>query len=255
MGRKSVRVASLALVVFLLLAGTALAIVIRAGNIVVTGDGGFTPRALPKNVNAPITVFGHGKISTVDGSIPPVIKTIQFEFDKHGAVDTTGLPFCTTGKLQARTVTAARKACPDAIVGKGVGHAVVVFPEQAPIPISSPITLFNGPKIGGDPSMIAHFYTTIPGPVAIVIPIRIETIHAGRYGYRVATQIPKLAGGYGVPISGSIRVGRKWTYKGKKHSFINARCADNRLQARGEFIFKDGTDLVGSFLKTCTQTG
>jgi hypothetical protein len=255
MGRKSVRVASLALVVFLLLAGTALAIVIRAGNIVVTGDGGFTPRALPKNVNAPITVFGHGKISTVDGSIPPVIKTIQFEFDKHGAVDTTGLPFCTTGKLQARTVTAARKACPNAIVGKGVGHAVVVFPEQAPIPISSPITLFNGPKIGGDPSMIAHAYTTIPGPVAIVIPIRIETIHAGRYGYRVATEIPKLAGGYGVPISGSIRVGRKWTYKGKKHSFINARCADNRLQARGEFIFKDGTDLKGSFLKTCTQRG
>lgn len=247
--------AALVVVLVLAVAGSAMAIRIQAGNIVVTGDGGFTPRALPKNVNAPITVFGHGKISTVDGSVPPVIKTLQFEFDKHGAVDTTGLPFCTTGKLQARTVTAARKACPDAIVGKGVGNAVVVFPEQAPIPISSPITIFNGPRIGGDPSMIAHAYTTIPGPVAVVIPIRIETIHAGRYGYRVKTEIPKLAGGYGVPISGSIRVGHKWTYKGKKHSFVNARCADNRLQARGEFIFKDGTDLVGSFLKTCTQTG
>jgi hypothetical protein len=228
---------------------------IVAGNIVVDGQGGFTPTALPKNVDAPIKVYGSGKISTVDGELPPVLKTIQFEFDKHGSVDTTGLPKCSSAKLQATTVPQARKLCPGAIVGKGFGHAIVKFPEQAPIPANSPITIFNGPRIDGDPSVFAHAYTTVPAPVTFVVPIRIETIHNGRYGYRVNAEIPKLAGGAGIPISGSITIDRKWTYKGKKHSYINARCADGRLQAIGTFGFKDGTRLEGSFLRPCQIRG
>jgi hypothetical protein len=263
MGRRSIRVFAVAVAaaVVLAVAGGALAapnvtkIRIVAGNIVVTGEGGFAPTALPKNVNAPITLFGSGKISTVDGSLPPVLKTIQFEFDKHGAVDTTGLPKCSAGKLQATTVPQARKLCPGAIVGTGHGHAVVKFPEQGPIPADSPITIFNGPEKNGDPTVYAHAYTTVPAPTTFVIPVRIETIHNGRYGYRVNAEVPKLAGGYGIPISGSIKIGRTWTYKGKKHSFVNARCADGRLQAVGSFAFKDGTVMKGSFLRPCQVRG
>jgi hypothetical protein len=228
---------------------------IVAGNIVVDGQGGFTPTALPKNVDAPIEIHGRGKISTVDGELPPVLKTIEFEFDKHGSVDTTGLAKCSAGKLQATTVPQARKLCPGAIVGTGFGHAVVKFPEQAPIPANSPITIFNGPIVKGDPSVLAHAYTTVPAPVTFVVPIRIETIHNGRYGYRVNAEIPKLAGGAGIPISGSIRIDRKWTYKGKEHSFVNARCADGRLQAIGTFGFKDGTLMQGTFLRPCQVRG
>lgn len=228
---------------------------LQAGNLVVDGEGGFTPTTLPKNVNAPIKIFGKGTISTVDGTVPPVLKTLEFEFDKHGAVDTTGLPKCTTAKLQATTVSQARKLCPGAIVGKGFGHAVVYFPEQAPIPADSPITLFNGPKIKGDPSVIAHAYVTVPVPTTFVIPIRIESIHNGRYGYRVSAEIPKIAGGSGVPISGSMKVGREWTYKGKRHSFISAHCPDAHLQAIGKFSFKDGTRLQGTFVRPCKARG
>jgi hypothetical protein len=228
---------------------------LQAGNIVVDGQGGFTPTALPKSVDAPIRIYGSGKISTADGTLPPVLKTIQFEFDKHGSVDTTGLPKCSAAKLQATTVPQARKLCPGAIVGTGYGHAVVKFPEQDPIPANSPITLFNGPRKGGDPTLFAHAYTTVPAPVTFVIPIRIETIHNGRYGYRVKAEIPKLAGGAGIPISGSINVDRKWTYKGKKHSYVNARCADGRLQAVGTFGFKDGSLLQGTFLRPCQVRG
>lgn len=225
------------------------------GNIVIDGQGGFTPTALPKNVDAPIRVFGSGKISTVDGELPPILKTIEFEFDKHGSVDTTGLPKCSAAKLAATTVPQARKLCPGAIVGTGHGHAVVKFPEQGPIPADSPITIFNGPVINGDPSVYAHAYITVPAPTTIVIPVRIETIKNGRYGYRVSTEIPKLSGGYGIPISGSIEIDRKWTYKGVKHSYINARCADGRLQAIGTFSFKDGSRLTGSFLRPCQVRG
>jgi len=226
-----------------------------AGNIVVDGEGGFTPTALPKNENAPITVFGSGKISTVDGELPPIIKTLQFEFDKHGSVDTTGLPKCSMAKLQATTVAAARKLCPGAIVGTGTGRAVVKFPEQGPIPANSPITLFNGPRIKGDPSVLAHAHLTVPAPTTFIVPVRIETIHNGRYGYRVEAEIPRIAGGYGIPLAGSVKIGRKWTYKGVKHSYINARCADGRLQAIGTFSFKDGTRLKGTFLRPCQIRG
>ncbi len=228
---------------------------LQAGNLIVDGEGGFTPTKLPKNVNAPITIFGKGKLSTVDGELPPVIETLQFEFDKHGAVDTTGLPKCTAAKLQATTVPQARKLCPGAIVGTGYGHAVVKFPEQAPIPANSPITIFNGPRIGGDPSVLAHAYVTVPVPTTLVVPVRIETIHHGRYGYRVKARIPKIAGGSGIPISGSLKVGRKWTYKGKRHSYISARCPDGRLQAIGSFAFKDGTRLQGDFVTPCQAQG
>lgn len=257
MGRRTIRGLALAVAAVLVLAvaGTALAgivkVRIQAGNLLVTGEGGFTPSALPKNVDAPITIFGKGHLGTVDGQLPPILKTIEFEFDKHGSIQTEGLPVCTAGKLQATTVPQARRLCPGAIVGKGFGHAVVKFPEQAPIPISSPITIFNGPPIKGDPSVFAHFYTTVPVAVAFVVPIRIETIHNGRYGYRVNAEVPKIANGAGVPISGSIKIGRKWTYKGVKHSYINARCPDGRLQAIGKFGFNDGTLLRGSFINPC----
>lgn len=250
-----------ALVLVVAIAASALAarevtkVHIVAGNLVIDGQGGFSPTALPKHVDAPIKIYGRGKISTVDGKLPPVLKTIEFEFDKHGSVDTTGLPICTAAKLQATTVPQARKLCPGAIVGKGYGHAIVKFPEQDPIPANSPITLFNGPRVGGDPTVFAHAYTTVPVPVTFVVPIRIETIHNGRYGYRVQAEIPKLAGGAGIPISGSIRVERQWTYKGVRHSFVNARCADGRLQAIGKFGFKDGTLLQGTFVRPCQVRG
>lgn len=263
MGRRSIRTLAVTIAAVFALAVAAGALAARdvtkihlvAGNLVVDGQGGFTPTTLPRTVDAPIKVYGSGKFSTIDGALPPILKTLQFEFDKHGSVDTAGLPICTAGKLQATTVAQARKLCPGAIVGTGFGHAIVKFPEQPPIPANSPLTFFNGPRKDGDPMLYAHAYTTVPAPVTFVVPIRIESIRNGRYGYRVKAEIPKLAGGAGVPISGSVHIDRTWTYKGKKHSYVNARCADGRLQAVGQYEFKDGTLLRGTFLRPCQTRG
>jgi hypothetical protein len=222
-----------------------------AGDLVIEGRGGFRPETLPRHKDAPIMIYGGGKLSTKSGELPPILDKLTFEFDRHGSVDTTGLPACTAGKLQATTVPAARRACPGAIVGTGVGHAIVQFPEQGPIPISSPITLFNGPKVGGNDSILAHAYTTVPIATTFIVPVVIEKIHKGVYGYRTEATIPKIAGGYGHPTSGNITIDRKWTFKGKKHSYVNARCETGRLQARGEFSFKDGTFLQGTFFRPC----
>jgi hypothetical protein len=248
---------SMAALAVLALASTAAAVrdvnrvELRVGDLLIIGRGGFHPETLPKYHDAPISIYGGGKLSTVSGELPPILETLTLEFDRHGSVDTTGLPVCTAGKLQATNVPAARKACPGAIVGKGFGTATVKFPEQAPIPASSPITLFNGPKKGGNDTLLAHAYTTIPIPTTFIVPVVIEKVNNGVYGYRTEAKIPKIAGGYGHPISGRIKVDRKWTFKGKKHSYVNARCETGHLQARGEFTFKDGTFLSGTFFRPC----
>jgi hypothetical protein len=223
------------------------------GDLVLDAQGGFEPNALPKFENAPIVTHGGGKLSTVSGEIPPILDNFVLEFDKHGAVDTTGIPVCTQRKLVATDVPAARRACGDAIVGKGFGKAVVKFPEQGPINVGSPITLFNGPKKGGNDTIIAHAHLDYPGPATFIVPVVIEKIHNGVFGYRVNVKIPKIAGGYGHPLSGSATVGRKWTYKGKKHSYISARCETGRFQVKGQFTFKDAdnTTLTANFVLPC----
>ena len=252
--RKTVlRVSAVAAILVLATASTALALRLQAGNIVVVADGGATPSKLPRGHLAPIRLHGHGRIFTTDGKTPPILKTIDLLYDKHGSVVTTGLPVCTAGRLAATDTAQARKQCPGAIVGKGTGKAVVIFPEQKPIPVSSPITIFNGPPgKHGNPTVLAHAYLTVPAPTTYIVPIEIQKVHKGRYGYETKATLPKIAGGAGVPLYGELTIGRTWTYRGRKLSYVNAECADGRLEAKGTFGFKDGTVLTGSFLNQCT---
>jgi hypothetical protein len=236
----------------LAIGSSAEAIKLRAGDIIIIADGGFAPTKLPRHENAPITIHGGGRIDTVSGELPPVLETIDIEYDRHGSVETIGLPVCRKGQLEATTVSQARAHCRGSIVGQGSGTAIVKFPEQGPIKASSPITIFNGPRKGGNPTVLAHAYLTKPVVTTFIVPVVIEKIHKGLYGYRTQATIPKIAGGAGIPIKGSLKIGKKWTFKGKKHSYINARCETGRLQARGQFRFKDGTYLSGTFLRPCT---
>lgn len=237
--------------VLLIAVGTASAVRLQFGDFVLVADGSFTPTALPKRHDAPISLQGEAKISTASGKLPPILNRAVIEFDRHGSVQTAGLAVCPGARLESTNVATARRRCANAVVGKGVAHAVVKFPEGARIPISSPITLFNGPKTSGFPTVFAHAYTTIPAPVTFVVPIVIETIDRGAFGYRTRIDVPTIAGGAGVLISGSLEIGKRWTYKGNPHSFVNARCEVGHLQVRGEFSFTDGTYVKGGLVKSC----
>ncbi len=233
-------------------AGGAEALKLRIGNIIIEGDGGFSPTKLPKYKNAPIKLFGHGSFKTTDGSRPSPLRKLVLEFDKHGAVETRGLPKCSEAKLVATTTAQARKLCPGAIVGEGFGTGVVELPEQRPIKVSSPLTLFNGPIIHGNPSVLGHAHIDYPGPTTFVVLVEIQKVHHGRYGFKTVANFPKLVNGYGSPTYGRLTIGREWEYKGKKLSYANAHCADGRLQAKAQFTFEDGSFVQGTVFKPCT---
>jgi hypothetical protein len=230
---------------------TAQALKLRIGNIVISGDGGFTPTKLPKSKNAPIKLYGHAKFGTVDGTRPSPLRQLVLEFDKHGAVETRGLEKCTMGKLVATTTKVARDLCPEAIVGKGFGTALVELPEQKGIEASSPLTLFNGPVKHGNPTVLGHAHIDYPGPTTYVILIEIQKINDGRYGFKTVANFPRIVNDYGSPISGRLKIGKEWKYKGKTLSYANAHCADGRLQARAQFLFKDGSFVQGTVFKPC----
>ncbi|MBA3866277.1 MAG: hypothetical protein H0X42_08015 [Solirubrobacterales bacterium] len=81
-------------------------------------------------------------------------------------------------------------------------------------------------------------------------------MHAGVDGEDgLIGSLPPIAGGTGIPISGQLRIGRKWTFKGKVHSYLNARCEVGHFDAKGSFKFKDGTFLSAAFLRPCQVRG
>jgi hypothetical protein len=234
-----------------IVAGSAFGITLRAGNLIAEGDGGFAPKALPQDHDAPIKLFGHGRLHTLDGTRPSPLRHAVIELDKHGHAETRGLEKCPMSRLIATNTKQARKACPGAIVGTGYGTALIELPEQRPIEVSSALTIFNAPEKDGNLTGIGHAYLNYPVPTTYLVEAELEKVHHGRYGYRVEVDFPKIVNGYGSPISGRIKIDKKWIYKGMQLSVANARCADGRLQARIELTFEDGTFLQGSAFKLC----
>jgi hypothetical protein len=229
--------------------------VVRAGNMILTINGDVTPKALPANKLAPIKLNSNGSIRTVDGTHPPAAKTITVDFDKNGTTDVTGLPTCSAGQLQARDTTSVKKACPTAIVGSGKATVEVAFPDQAPFSATGPLVFFNGGKKGGVTTLLIHTYVNVPTPTALVTLVRITRIKKGHYGTRAAASIPTIAGGSGSVTDFDFTVNRNYTYKGKKKSYLLAKCATGKFYAHGVAEFTNGDRISGDIVRTCTRKG
>lgn len=226
-----------------------------AGNLELTANGSFSPTKLPRKKLAPITLRVNGKIRTLDGSHPPAVKEVVIETDKNGAINAKGLAKCTSGKLQAQDTEAARKICKKAIVGTGKTNVRVEFPESNPFVAKSTLLAFNGGVKRGKTTVFLHAYLSAPVSAAVVTKVMVSKIRKGRYGLRSVAKVPKIAGGYGSPISFSLKIGRTFSYKGKKRSYLLAKCPDGHLNAKGVGRFVDGTRLAGSLVRACTPKG
>jgi hypothetical protein len=239
----------------LLVCASAYALKIEIAKTVVSATASISPRALPARGNVPVEVNSVTRIKTTDGSQPPTLKQLTFIFDKSGTVDTRGLPTCSAAKLAGTTPAVARKRCAGAIVGEGTGKAEVRLPGQAPIAISTPLTFFNAPPEGGNPTLIAHAYETVPTAKTLLVPISIERMHQGRYGFRAEIEMPEIADGYGAATLAEATVGKTWKRGGKTVGFTNAHCDGGRLQVHGTLTFTDGSFFPGTLTSPCHVAG
>jgi hypothetical protein len=228
--------------------------IIKEGNLELILNGGFSPKKLPKNKLAPINLTVEGAINTLDGSHPPPLTEVIVETDKNGTINAKGLAKCTAGKLAARTTDAAEKACPKAIVGKGKTDVEIAFPEQKPFIIHSKLLAFNGGVSGGKTTIYIHAFLSNPVSAAVVTTVKVSKIHNGRYGTKSVATIPPIAG-EGAVRKFQLTISRTFTYKGKKQSYLLAKCPDGKLQAKAKSIFREGPPLTGTFKRACTPKG
>ena len=241
----------LATAVALLGAATAYAIRAEIGKTVVSATAEMRPRSLPAHGGAPVRLSTTTRIGTKDGSMPPALKTLTFELDKNGFIETKGLPVCTLAKLENTTPQQARSRCAKALVGQGTGTARVQLPGMAPTKMTSPLSFFNGPPSGGRPTIIAHAYETLPKPKTLLVPIVVERIHDGRYGFRANVELPEIAEGHGAAILAQATLGVTYKHGGREVGYINARCSGGRLQVEGKLTFVNGDFFPATLTSPC----
>lgn len=235
----------------LVLTGTASGALVKVGNLVLRADGGFTPRTLPRNAFAPIDFEGRADLDSVDGSVPSPLQQAVIDFDRDGRLTTAGLPVCRPSQLEEVTPEEARRRCPNAIVGTGHVEALIAREGQAPLQAGSEMTLFNGPRQEGMPTVLFHARTTVPGIQNFVITIPIERRRGG-FRYRAVIDVPPIAAGRGALVHVDAKVGKRYRLRGSKRSYVSARCRDGILHTHGRFTFADGTIIDGSVEKACT---
>lgn len=226
----------------------------QVGNLKADVDGKIIPSKLPRHGEAPIALEVSGSIKSTDGSHPAALKSIHLEFDKNGRLNTTGLPTCKPAKLFSTLTAQAKKVCGSAEVGNGRVSAEIAFPEQAPFSASGPLLIFNGPPKGGKQVLVFHVYARVPAPTTFVTTAVISK-QGGKYGTVADITIPTIVSGQGSLTGFKATLKKTWTYKGKKQSLLLAGCPSGKLQARGEFLFADGTKGSGEIIKPCTPTG
>lgn len=229
--------------------------VVQAGNLYISDNGGIFPSKLPRHGSAPVRARIEAGIGTLDGSHPPALQKIDLDVDRTIGIDAVGLPVCSVKKIRATSTAAARRACPGTIVGSGEAEVEVAFPEQAPFSAKGPIVLFNGGVRGGTTTVLLHAYVDVPAPTAIVVAAQVSRIHRGRYGLEIKARIPRIAGGAGSVTAFELSVGRSFSYRGERRSYLSAGCPTGSYATQGQATFSDGTRLGVTHVFPCTPRG
>lgn len=234
---------------------------VRAGDLVLTFGATLSPKKLPKTEYTPLTSKMFGKIATSDGTHPSALREVIVDIDKDVKINVKGYPVCKGGQLEARDTKAAMKVCGNTVLGEGVAHVEIAFPEQKPIIVTSPLTVFNGGEKGGKVTLYFHIFLTVPVPAAIVTTV---TVQRKGSGLHAIAKIPVAVGGSGSAIDFSFKLGKTYSYKGKKVGYFEARCPDGVFKAKAKSIFKNEahipnvqpvTTLDGSLAVPCTPKG
>ena len=236
------------------LAAVARAEVIQSGDVRVSFHAGFSPKALPRERPAPISVDFEGRISTSGGTHPPALRRLRIELNSAGQVETHGLPRCRTALLQSTSTALALERCRPALVGKGT--FIAQLPLDKELLVGGRALVFNG-TVNGRPGMLIQIYVSDPIRLTLVIPIKISR-HEGRFGTVLTTQVPKLAGGSASIVQIRLKIGRRFRVGGERRSYLSAACAAPSgfpgavfPFVRSSFSFSDGRTMHTVLSRSC----
>ena len=252
------RLAALALVGLTLTgAGLAHAAVVQDQGLRITVLSQIQPYKLPRVKPAPIAVFISGHVATPSGAVPPQLQRMTIKVNRHGLLQSRGLPACSVKEVQPASDERALSQCGDALVGSGRFYATVVFPDQRPYPTRGRLLIFNG-RVNGKPVLFAHIYTTNPFATSFVITFALKHISQGPYGTELSASLPQALGNWGFVDRIKLTLRRKYQYKGSELSYFNAACPAPRETkaasfplAKASFYFAEHTPITLGVQKSC----
>jgi hypothetical protein len=241
----------------LLLASLARAELVERGDLFVKFKGGIFPTALPRQVNAPISVQVDGTIKTLSGAHPPALRWIAIAINRGGRLETKGLPRCRRRQIVAASSQQALAACRGALVGEGSYVGAASFPEQSPFPLRGRILAFNA-VIDGQRAILGHVYGATPFPNSRILVFHIHR-SSGTFGTVLTAALPRAVNRRGYLRRISLDLDRRYVYRGRVRSYLSAACAapSGFNGATFPFVrvsmrFADGRALASTLIRSCT---
>lgn len=235
--------------------------VAQEGTLRVAVAGKLEPKRLPRTGAAPIAVSVGGEITTTDGTLPPQLRTLRIELNRHGRLDARGLPTCSARRIHPGSSARALEACRAALVGRGSFSVEVVLGAQEPYATAGRLLVFNATR-KGRPAVLGHIYSRRPFTTSFLIPFAITKLGRGRYGTLLSASLPRALGRWGHLTALRMRLARRYSHRGERRSFISAGCPAPEgfsgtvfSLARTTFGFADGRELTSSLTRRCRVGG
>ncbi len=228
----------------------------QRGNLIVSINGGIVPRKLPRDHPAPVAIRLEGEVRSADGSPVPRVRKVELGLAGHGLLFTRGLPVCPRTRLRNASNRQAIERCASALVGRGRLDAQVFVPHQAPFEIHTHLLAFNGRTKKGGTAVWVHAFATNP-PVSIVLPFVVRR-RAGAFHTALVIAIPRSVGPLPHLARFQITLSRRFTYRGRRRSYLSASCpvpprftAGFLSFARATYSFADGRRLRAETVRSC----
>jgi len=260
-GRRRWRSSALAIVALAALcAGPASAEVSQKGDLFVRFGGAISPRALPREALAPISVRIEGAIRALHGQSPPALRRITIALNRAGRLDTLGLAVCRRAQIALAAPSEALAACGPALVGAGGIVAKTALPDQPASLLRGDVLLFNG-IAHGRPAILAHIYQSAPAPDTRIVVFSIRHTR-GTFGTRITGQLPPSLNRDGYLTSIFLQLERRYVYHGRSRAFLSASCAAPAgfpgavfPFARTSMSFEGGRTISAVLVRSCRVRG
>jgi hypothetical protein len=182
---------------------------------------------------------------------------MSVEVNKHGLLQSKGLPACPLKAIQPASTQRALDACGDALIGSGQFWAHIVLPDQGAYPTHGRLLIFNG-RQKGKPVIFTHIFTANPFFSSFVIPFTIQKKAKGPYGTKLTASLPQALGNWGYVDRIKLTLKRKYTWQGQQLSYFNAGCPAPSGTKRtvfplalASFAFGEGLQISAKVEKAC----
>jgi hypothetical protein len=216
---------SVVCVALMFAAGAALAFGAQVGSDgqVASFEAKLSPGALPRDHLAPVKIRVEGEFMATPENNLAQLRSLEIAVNRHGKLNTKGLPSCRMHQLEATTAKSALANCGKALLGKGLIRSMTEFPEQGRTHVKAPILVFNGRWHGGRGRVFLHIHGSIPNPFTVVIPIDVRRTN-GTFGTIFFAEMPGFARRWAYLTKFRFVIGGSYWDEGKKKSTVVASC-------------------------------